>query len=186
MADTQAKVLTGEHIILRKARMTDLDAVHANIYSDAVLLDSMFLRITRDRTASEERLRRTIAFQADKPVFFAVRRDTDEVIGLGGMCEESPGVYSETGLCIARKAQRRGYAAEMLALLLAHAFVDCGAAQFVYYCMDTNVPSRSLALRFGFRFDSAREQIRDYDGRVFRVERYVLDREDYMQQSRTI
>lgn len=165
--------------MIRKAKMSDLDAIHQNVYSDAILLDTMFLNITKTRGESEARLQRTIAFQKDRMLWFAALKETDEAIGLCGIRQEAEGVYSEAGLAIARKYQGRGYATEMLRILLDYAFYELGAREFVYYCMDTNSASRNLACKFGFRYDSTSERTREYDQSVFQLERYTLSRETY-------
>lgn len=170
----------GERIVLRKARMSDLDAVAANIYCDAELLSTMFLNISRDRAEAESRLARTIAFQKERPLYFVARKDTDEVIGLCGLCEEAEGIWSEAGLAIARKEQGRGFGREMLAILLDYAFRELGARQFVYSCMDTNTRSRNLALSFGFQYESTSSTVREYDQKKFNLERYSLSREAYL------
>lgn len=172
--------LEGERLVIRKARMSDLDSIFEKIYSDEALLETMFLDITKSREAARERLTKVIAFQKDKPLFFVALRENDKVIGLCGIKEESEGVYSEAGICIAREHQRQGYASEVLSLLLRYAFVDCGAKAFAYYCMSCNTASKGLARKFGFVYDSVNQETRRRDNRVFEIERYVLSREAYM------
>ncbi len=128
-------LFVGKRLVIRKARMSDLDSIFTNIYSDEVLLETMFMEITKNKEAARARLKRTIEFQKDKPLFFVALKETDEVIGLCGIMEEAECVYSEAGICIARKYQRQGYASEVLTMLLNYAFVECGAKAFAYYCM---------------------------------------------------
>ncbi len=107
-------------------------------------------------------------------------RETDEVIGLCGVKEESPEVYSEAGICIARWYQRKGYAAEVLSILLDYAFRDCGAETFAYYCMSCNDASKGLAKKFGFRYDRIQKETRPRDGKEFDIERYLLRKNAYL------
>jgi len=176
--------LTGERIKLRKARMSDLDAVSSRVYCDAELLKTMFMPISENREEAEKRLERTIGFQKDKPLFFVALRETDEVIGLGGIFQEAPGIYSESGLAIARAFQHRGYGKELLGLLLDLAFTRYHAECFAYYCMEENLHSKNLARHFGFRYDSTKEELREYDQKTFRVQRYLLTREEYLSMTR--
>lgn len=180
MESSFAGSLVGEHIVIRKARMSDLDAVHVNVYSDEALLSTMFMDITREKAASEARLQRTIKLQRDNPLYFVALKQTDEVIGLCGIREETPGVYSEAGLAIARQYQGRGYATEMLRLLLDDAFLRLDAREFVYYCMDFNERSKGLARHFGFHYQSTAAEVREYDQKKFQIERYTLSREEYL------
>lgn len=172
--------LIGERIKLRKARMSDLDAVSSRIYCDGELLKTMFLPVSENREEAEKRLERTIEFQKDKPLFFAALRESDEVIGLGGIFQESPGIYSESGLAIARAYQHQGYGREMLGLLLDLAFTRYHAECFAYYCMEENLNSKNLALYFHFHYDSTKEELREYDRQTFQVQRYFLTREEYV------
>lgn len=172
--------IIGQRIVLRKARESDLEAIYARVWSDQEVLRLMFLRPSSDLNEAKERLQRTIAYQQGKPVYFAALRENDEVIGLGGMMEEAPGIYSEAGLAIGRDMQGKGYGAEMLGLLLDAAFSAYEASVFAYYCMRENERSRRLALHFGFRYDSEKEETRSYDGRVFTIERYLLPRAEYL------
>lgn len=167
--------MTGNRIVLRKARMSDLESVHRNIYSDPILLTNTFFSVTETLEASSERLARTIAFQKDKPIFFAALRDTDEVIGLGGIQEEAPGVFSESGIVIAQNYRRKGYGSEVLQMLLDLAFGQYHAETFVYYCLHTNIASASLARKFGFALDSCEEKPWR-DGSSVLLDRYVLTR----------
>lgn len=175
--------LLGKRIVLRKAKPTDLDAIYRNVYGDAQLLSTMFFPPCKSREEAAERLQRTIALQKERPLFFAALEENDEAIGLGGIMEESEGVFSEAGLAIGQRYQGNGYAAEMLKLLLELAFSQCGASQFVYYTMVGNEKSKRLALRFGFRYDSVREEVRSYDQQTFPIERYLLTKEEYFRFS---
>lgn len=176
----------GEHILIRKARMTDLDAVYENVYSDRELLSTMYLAPSDSKEQAAERLKRTIAFQKDKMLYFVALKETDEVIGLCGIRPESDGIFSEAGLAIARKYQGRGYGKEMLRLLLDYAFTDCGAEQFAYYAMDFNTKSKALAKHFGFHYDQSRKETREYDGKEFTLDRFLLSKEEYQSTDRKI
>ncbi len=174
------QLLEGKRLIIRKAGMSDLDSIFLNIYSDEVLLETMFLEITKSKEEARVRLMKAIEFQKDKPLFFVALKESDEVIGSCGIKEEAEGVYSEAGICIARKHQRQGYASEVLAILLRYAFVHCNAKAFAYYCMSCNNASKALAKKFGFQYDRVNREIRHRDNKVFDIERYVLLRDAYM------
>ncbi len=174
------QLLEGERLILRKAKMSDLDSIFLNLYSDEALLETMFMELTKSREEANARLMRVIEFQKDKPLFFVALKETDEVIGLCGIVEEAEGIFSEAGICIARGHQRRGYAFEALAMLLNYAFVDCNAKAFAYYCMSCNNASKALAKKFGFRYDSVKKETRHRDNQVFDIERYILLRSEYI------
>ncbi|GEM_PF-564745 len=172
--------LTGKRIVLRKARMEDLDDIFPAIYGDAELLETMFMNLSPDREAAKARLARTIEMQKDKPLYFCALKDTDTVIGLGGMFEKEPGKFSEAGLAIARPHQNRGYGKEMLALLLEEAFLHQNADCFCYDCMAHNAQTKALPKFFGFSYAKTTMETRERDGKTFAVEEYVLTQDSYL------
>ena len=141
--------LAGERIVIRKARMQDLDSVYRNVYGDKELLRLTFFSVSPDRASAGQRLVRTIAFQKERPLWFIAEKETDEVIGLCGLMKEDDG-YSDGGFVIAAEKQRQGYATEMLTVLLRYAFNELKTPWLSYYLIRENEPSRRLALHFGF------------------------------------
>ncbi len=171
--------LLGENIIIRKAQMTDLNDIYENVYGDKELLSTMFLTVSDSIEDAETRLLKTIEYQKNKMLYFVALKETNQVIGLCGIEKENDLVYAEAGLAIGRKYQGKGYATEMLSLLLDYAF-ELGAKEFAYYAMDFNLKSKNLAKHFGFKYDKTDLKIRPYDLMKFNIERYVLTKEDYL------
>lgn len=173
-------LLIGQRIVLRKAKKTDLLDIFEAVYGDEKLLETMYMEFSPDLASAKARLDRTIAFQQDKYLYFCALRETDQVIGLGGMIENAPNEYAEAGLAIGRKFQHQGYGKEMLALLLDEAFRNLHAERFVYECMTHNAPSKALAAHFGFTYLSSHNEIRPRDKKPFIIETYTLTREAYL------
>ncbi len=173
------ETLYGDTIVLRKARLGDGDALYNNIWSDRSITDKMFFPPSVCRDEIPDRIERTVRFQSDKPSYVVAMKDTDEAIGLTGIKEESEGVYSEAGICVAVKHQKQGIGKEILRLLLELAFDTMGAKQFLYYCMTDNSASKSLAKHYGFIYESAEREVRKHDEKEFEIEKYTLDRAKY-------
>ena len=168
-----------EHLILRKAESRDLDLIWSRVWRDERLAATMLWTPTLTREEAEDRLARTMAYQADNDAFFVCLKETDEPIGFGGMREVEPGVWDETGLCIAKDWQGRGYGKEMLRALLDLAFRHLGGQRFLYSCFHGNEASAALCESCGFVYTHSSEDVRQRDGYVYLCDHYELTREDY-------
>ena len=163
-------------LLLRKARAEDLDAIWRNIWRDLGVAATMLWTPTQTRAAARQRLERTMAYQAENYGYFVCRKDTDEAIGFAGIRETEPGVWDETGICVARAYQGRGYGKEILAALLELAFEKLGGKRFVYSCFRENERSAALCKHFGFALSHSTDITRERDGKTFLTDVYTLDR----------
>ena len=168
-------------LVLRKARESDLDSIWRNVWCDDRLAATMLWRTTKTREEASERMKRTIKFQADSYSYFVCLRENDEPIGFGGIREISPGLYDETGICIAFDYQNRGYGKELLHALLKLAFFDLGGDAFRYSCFHDNEASSALCKSCGFVYQDSVREIRERDGYEYLCDRYICRKDDYMQ-----
>lgn len=175
--------LTGEHIVLRKAQLKDLEAIYRNVWSDKELLKYMFYQPTESFDDAADRLGRTIEFQSNHYAYFAALKDSDEAIGFAGLREVDDGVYSESGICIGRKFQGLGYGKEVLSLLLSLAFKGLYASEFEYAHAVDNNASRALCRHFGFRYTETTKEKRKWDGKEMSIAYYRLTRAQYLTQN---
>jgi len=170
--------LETEHLILRKAEPRDLDAIWSNIWRDETVAETMLWTPTPTREAAQSRLARTIAYQKDYYGYFVCLKETDEPIGFAGIREPEPGVWDETGICIARAYQSRGYGKETLGALLDLAFDRLGGRRFCYSCFRKNRISAALCRGFGFAYSRSTYITRERDGKRFLTDVYVLERRE--------
>ncbi len=168
--------LETSRLVLRKARDGDLDAIWRNVWRDASLAETMLWTPTETREAALDRLARTIAYQAFSPGYFVCLKDTDEPIGFAGVRETAPGEYSETGICVARAHQGRGYGRETLEALVSLVFDTLGGRRFTYSCFHDNAASAALCRACGFRFVGSRPETRERDGLRYVCDEYELTR----------
>lgn len=176
------KQIIGPHIVIRKAKPSDLESIYYNVYSDADLLKLMLFRVSPSLEEAKDRLEKTIKFQSDKDLFFVALKDTDEAIGLCGvikMDELEGNIYSEGGLAIAKKYQGRGYATEMLSMLMDVAFTKYQADAFMYSYFEGNEQSKGLCNHFDFKFFDTIKQVRPEDKKEFTAIRSLIKKEDY-------
>jgi len=172
-----------EHLILRKARMDDLGAIWLNIWRDESIAKFMLWQPVATLKEAEELLIRIIAFQKEQHAFFVCLKETDEPIGMAAIKEVKPGIFEDAGLCIASCFQGRGYGKELLSALLHLSFDILGGTSFRYSCFRENVRSAALCKSCGFQYVSSSETIRQWDGRRFTSDHFVLDKSEKTIQS---
>lgn len=172
--------LIGDNIILRKAKESDLASIYHNVYSDETLFEFMFFEPTNSFSEGCLRLKRSIEFQKNTNSYFIALKDTDEAIGFCGVREIEPGIFCETGICIASKYQNLGYGKEALSLLLSLVFSYLQGSKFIYECACDNVKSKKLCQKFGFKYIYTKEEVRNRDGLEFKIEHYELTIDSYL------
>ncbi len=173
-------ILEGKKICLRKARENDWASMLENVWSDEEVYQWMLYQPTLTPEDARERCRRSMAFQEDHYAYFVALKETDEAIGLCAIKETAPGHYEESGICIGKKYQGRGYGKEIVSLLLDLAFVELGAVDFRYGYFQDNVKSRKLAEHFGFLYDSTFTLTRPWDGAEKTIDSCLLTRDAYL------
>lgn len=171
-----------KNLVLRKARLSDLEAIYENIWSDKSVAETMMWKPTECYEEAVDRLKRTMVYQSQHPAFFVCLKETDEPIGFAGMREEEPGVYEETGICVAVKYQNRGFGKEILGALLELTFVHYEGERFIYAFMQHNIRSKNVCLSHGFQYAGQGEEIREWDQKPHLCEYYALDRKSYLEK----
>ena len=180
MPDITAETLIGERIVLRKAKERDSLSMLWNVWGDEAVYRWMLYRPTLTEEEAADRCRRSIRYQKDHYAWFVAMKDTDEAVGLCAVTEKEPGHFEDSGICIGKKYQGRGYGQEIVSLLLALAFEQLGALDFRYGYFEDNLRSEKLAEKFGFRFERTYELTRPWDGQVKKIRSCILTRENYM------
>lgn len=185
--------LDGEHIAIRKGRMSDLDAMWHNVWSDHSIEKNVLWKVVETREEAEERLRGSLEFQSRVNAFFVVIKDTDEAVGFAAVREipaESSGdtadgealhsgIYEDAGLGIAAAYQGRGYGKEILRLLMKLVFEELGGKKFLYGCFTENVRSAALCKSQGFHYVFSKPGVRKWDGYNYVSDYYELTVEEY-------
>lgn len=161
-------------LILRKAGDGDLEPIWKNVWSDAALAERMLWTPTPTLEEARARLERTKAYQAQFNAFFVCLKETDEPIGFAGFRELGPGEYEESGVCIARAWQNRGFGKETLRALVSLAFDELGGARFVCGCFRENAPSAAVIKSCGFVYTHSEKLLREWDGYAYLCDFYEL------------
>ena len=175
------ETLTGEHIILRKAKEKDAPSMLKHVWGDEAVYRWMLYQPTLTEEEAQERLRRSMEYQKDRLAWFVALKDTDEAVGLCAIKETEPGHYEESGICIGAAFQGQGYGKEIVSLLLDLVFVRLGALDCRYGYFQDNVKSKKVAEHFGFVYDRTEEMVRPWDGSLKIIDSCLLTRERYFE-----
>ena len=168
-----------DRLIIRKAKLDDLDSIYNNIWSDEVIASTMLWEVTKTWEEAIKRMERTIQYQSEHYAYFICLKDTNEAIGFAGIKEFLKDVYQDSGICIATKYQGRGFAKEVIGAFIDLVFNKLGGKRFIYGCFNTNDKSRNVCLAHGFKYFKSMEEVRDYDNKVFTCDYYFLDKDMY-------
>lgn len=163
--------------------MSDMDIMLKTIWSDEEVYKMMWFKPTFDVEEGKQRLYRSVDFQTMRDGYFVALKDTDEPIGLCAIKEPNPKAFEESGICIARKYQGKGYGKELMDLLLDLAFNKYNAESFSYALMKNNDKSRGLKNKFNFKYVRTTVEVRPWDNKEFELEYFILSKEDYMKQN---
>ena len=171
--------LNGENIILRKARISDYKSIYEHILSDEDVYKWMLFNPAFNEEDAKTRINEIIEIQKNTYTYFVTLKDTDEAIGICGINEISKGNFEETGICISKKYQSKGYGKELLSLLLDLAFNKLDAKTFTYAYFKDNNKSKMLAMHFGFEYSHTEEMIRAWDNKKVIVDYSILSDKKY-------
>ena len=160
-------------LLLRKGRREDWRALYENIWSREEAARYMLWSPTTDEKAAQERMERTIAWEAAHPYKYCVEeKASGRVIGWAGAEELGDGVWGETGVALGPDFWRRGYGREILEALCAFCRDEMGAGRFVACAREHNTASNALIRACGFRFERSEELIDERSGEPYTLFRY--------------
>ena len=168
--------ISTDRLILRKSKLSDLDNIYNNVWSDTSIADNMLWKVTKTKEEAINRLNRTINYQKDHYSYFICLKDTDEAIGFIGVFECDKHIYEDTGICIATKYQNHGYGKEVLKALINLVFNILDGKTFLYSCFRENIVSKKLCTSLGFIYKESKTTIRKHDNKEFIVDYYVLNK----------
>ena len=136
--DNKVIYIENKNIILRKATLDDLNDLYKNIWSDEDMAKYMLWQVSSDISSAKDRLIRTINYQKDNLGYVVSVKETNEVIGITGINEYEKNRYMEKGICVAKQHRRKGYAKEILDMLLYISFDIYKGKDFLYSCVEYN------------------------------------------------
>ena len=95
---------------------------------------------------------------------------TKQAIGIAGLKEMKPSVYTVTDIALCPDFHGKGYGNQILMAFISLAFDELGATELHYDCFKQNEVSKRLALSCGFTYTHSEEAELTKDG-----EKVILD-----------
>lgn len=164
-----------DRLILRKARLDDLDTIYNTVWSKAELAKFMLWEVTKTMESAKIRMDKTIKYQSKNYAYFIALKESDKVIGFCGFKEIDKGIYEDAGLCIAEEYQGMGYAKEVVKKLVDIVFNELNGKRFIYGCFRENEKSKNVCLGLGFKYLKSENKVREYDQYKYINDLYYLD-----------
>ena len=146
-----------ERLVLRAYEATDLERLHAVLYSDDAAM--RLLGGPRDVAGTRFALERSMAQQELTGFSFwpVIERDSDLLIGEAGLFPLSPdGSDIALGYAFGAPWWGRGYATEAARAVIEEAFGAFGMDRLVAITREANLGSRHVLTKLGFRMDGVR------------------------------
>ena len=171
--------LVTEHLILRKAVPSDLELIWNRVWKQEELSKMMLWEPTPTLEEAKDRLERTIQYQKDHYAYFVCLKEINEPIGFAGIQALPNHEYEETGICIAKEFQGKGYAKEVVSALRKLIFEELNGNRFYYGCFHENERSRRVCLALGFRYYHSQVNVREWDQYEHVSDYYYFDRGMY-------
>ena len=165
-----------DRLILRKAKLEDLDEIYNNVWKHWNLAKYMLWEVTKNLDDAKIRMNRTMEYQKHNYAYFVTLKDTGEVIGFAGFKKIDDKVYEDAGLCICEKYQGMGYAKEIIKKILDIVFNELDGNRFIYGCFSENEKSKNVCLKLGFKYLKSEVKIRGYDNYKYVSESYYFDK----------
>lgn len=157
---------------LKHPAFSDWEGMYRNLWCHRESAEFMLWNVTTSPEEAQERMRRSIAFQEEKPAWFVYEKSSGEPMGFAGFREVEPGVFEDTGIAVGPAFVGKGYGKEILNLLTRIAKEEYGTQRFIASCRGRNSASRGMILGCGFRFTHQEDRIDHRDGREYILEFY--------------
>ena len=157
---------------LKHPVFSDWEGMYRNLWCRRESAKYMLWNVTTSAEDAQERMRRSIAFQAGRPAWFVYEKRSGEPMGFAGFREIEPGIFEDTGIAIGPAFVGKGYGKEILNLLTKIAKTEYGAAKFIASCRSQNAASRRMILGCEFLYTHQEPRIDPRDGIPFVLEFY--------------
>ena len=158
-------------LFLRQGAADDWQDLYRNLWSREEVFHYMF----KNPCPSEEHAAaRTAAYavmhEEVKTEFFVIEKASWQAIGIAGLKEMKPSIYTVTDIALCPDFHGKGYGKQILTSFISLAFDELGATELHYDCFKQNEASKRLALSCGFTYSHSEEAELMKDG-----EKVILD-----------
>ena len=108
--------------------------------------------------------------------FFIYDKSAKQAIGIAGLKEMKPGVYTVTDIALCPDFHGKGYGKQILTAFISLAFDALGAIELHYDCFRQNEASKRLARSCGFTYMHSEEAELTKDGEKVTLDYYLKTR----------
>ena len=171
--------LETKDLILRKAKMEDLDSIYLNYWSDERSCKYMLWKHCKNIDEARDKLIRSIDFQKDKPAYFVVEKSSGYVIGSAAFLCIDTGVYDDAGIGMGMKYTGKGYGKQILLCFMNYIFDELNGDKFICSCFRENVPSAKLQTYMGFKYFESTDKVRAFDNYKYICDSHVITKEKF-------
>lgn len=172
----KARVLEAKDLILRQGAANDWQDLYRNLWSREEVFRYMFNKPSPDEEAGRKRT--ALYAQMHKEVkteFFVCEKASGQAIGIAGIKELKPGIWTITDIAIGSDFHGKGYGKQIVTALLNLAF-EQGADEVAYDCFTQNTVSKQLALACGFTYSHSEEAELLKNGEKVLLDYYTIQR----------
>ena len=168
-------MLETSDLILKPAVFEDWESIWNNLWSHPESAKYMLWSPTFTAEEAQDRMRRTISFEALHPNCFLVyEKASGQAIGFAGMEERESGVWEETGIALGPAFTRKGCGTQILCALIQEAKDHLHATRFLYACRSENNASQALRRSFGFEPTFKEDLIDPRNDQPYTLEHFEL------------
>lgn len=144
-------------LILRQGFADDWQDLYRNLWSREEVFRYMFNKSSSNAEAGRKRT--ALYAQMHKEVgaeFFVCEKASGQAIGIAGIKELKPGIWTITDIAIGPDFHGKGYGKQIVECLLKLAFAQ-GATEVAYNCFAQNTVSKQLARSCRFTYSHSEE-----------------------------
>lgn len=164
-------------LILKQGSADDWEELYRNLWSRGEVFHYMFAKPSPTKEHAREK---TTAYaqmhKKAKTEFFVYDKVTKQAIGIAGLKEMKPSIYTVTDIALCPDFHGKGYGKQILNAFIALAFDELGAIELYYNCFRQNEASRRLALSCGFLYTHSEEAELTKDGKNVILDYYKVIR----------
>lgn len=176
-AQERTAMIETKDLILKQGSADDWQDLYRNLWARGEVFRYMFTKPSpteahaTKRTAAYAQMHRDV-----KTEFFVYDKASGQAVGIAGLKEMKPGIYTVTDIALCPDLHGKGCGKQILNALIALAFDELGAAELHYDCFQQNEASKRLARSCGFTYTHSEEAELTKDGAKVILDYYVIRR----------
>ena len=160
-------------LILRQGRDTDWSDLSRNLWRQESVFQFLFSRASPTEEAARQKTMAYVQMHREVSTeFFVIEKSTTQAIGIAGIKQITPGIYTVTDIALGPSFTGRGYGKQILTALAELAFYHYHASELFYCCFQQNQISRKLALSCGFQYIRSEEAELQKDNAAVILDKY--------------